>query len=151
MVRAPSSLAISAMTGAALAGGDEDHVGAAQRLLDLGPVLLGRLPPDLRVGTGTEAAGQLPTEVEPQVGVAEQERLSVRVHGEELDALEPGVDHAVDRVAATPADADDLDHGEVVLRCTHHQSRLSLRRHNARTLDVDLDLTVDVKWRSSVM
>ena len=48
MVSAPRPLAISANTGAApgagaptLAGGDEDHVGALEGLLDLGPVLLG--------------------------------------------------------------------------------------------------------------
>ena len=29
-------------------------------------------------------------------------------------------------------DADDLDHGEIVLRCTHHADRLSRRRHNPR-------------------
>src|SRR3712207_9192242 len=44
---------------AALAGGDEDHVRAAQGLLDLGLVLLGGLHPDLRVGAGAEAARDL--------------------------------------------------------------------------------------------
>src|SRR5205085_5666006 len=36
------------------------------------------------------------------------------------DAFESGVDHPVDGVAATAPDADDLDHGEVVLRRTKH-------------------------------
>ena len=57
-------LAISAMTGAragagaaALAGGDEHHVGALEHLLDLLAVLLGGLPADLGVAAGTEARG----------------------------------------------------------------------------------------------
>ena len=52
----------------------------------------------------------------------EQQRLRVGVDGDELHALEPGVDHAVDGVAATAADADDLDHREVVLRSAEHRT-----------------------------
>jgi|AJXC01.1.fsa_nt_gi hypothetical protein len=40
-----------------LASRDEDHVGALQRLLELGPVGLSRLAPDLRVPTGPQAPG----------------------------------------------------------------------------------------------
>ena len=55
---------------AALARGDEHHVGALQHLFDLGAVLLGGLPADLGIGAGAEPAGQLPTDVELHVGVA---------------------------------------------------------------------------------
>ena len=55
-VSAPSSRAISAMTGAApvpgaaaLAGGDEHHVGALEDLADLVPALLGRRAPHLGI------------------------------------------------------------------------------------------------------
>jgi hypothetical protein len=48
------------------------------------------------------------------VGVAHQQRLGVRVHGDELDALQACIDHAVDRVRAAAADSDDFDHGEVI-------------------------------------
>ena len=44
---------------AALARGDEDHVGAAHRLFDLRLVLLRGLHPDLRVRAGAEAARDL--------------------------------------------------------------------------------------------
>src|SRR5437588_821917 len=44
---------------AALARGDEHHVGALEHLLDLLPVLLGRLAPDLGVAAGTEPAREL--------------------------------------------------------------------------------------------
>ena len=42
---------------AALAGGDEDHVGALEHLLDLVAVLLGGLAADLGVAAGAEARG----------------------------------------------------------------------------------------------
>ena len=41
--------------------------------------------------------------------------------------FKPGVDHPVDRVATAAADADDLDHREVVLRSAEHLADLSLR------------------------
>jgi hypothetical protein len=41
--------------------------------------------------------------------------LSVGVDRNELDATEPEFDHSVHGVDAATADADDLDHGEVVL------------------------------------
>ena len=104
---------------AALAGGDEDHVGALEDLLDLVGVVLGRLAADLGVGAGAEAAGQLAADVELHVGVAHEQRLRVGVDGDELDALEPDLDHPVDGVDAAAADADDLDDREVVLRCRH--------------------------------
>ncbi len=104
---------------AALARGDEDHVGALEHLLDLLAVVLGRLPADLGVGAGAEAAGELAADVELDVGVAHQQRLRVGVDRDELDALETDLDHPVDGVDTASADADDLDDREVVLRCCH--------------------------------
>ena len=104
---------------AALAGGDEDHVGPLEDLLDLLRVVLGGLLADLGVGAGAEPAGELAADVELDVGVAHQQRLRVGVDGDELDALEADLDHPVDGVDATAADADDLDDGQVVLRCCH--------------------------------
>src|SRR5690606_6633254 len=48
----------------------------------------------------------------------------VGVDGDELDPFQPGVDHPVDGVDAAAADADDLDHGEVVLWRAGHQRDL---------------------------
>ena len=118
---------------AALAGGDEHHVGALEDLLDLLAVLLGGLAADLGVAAGAEAPGELAADVELDVGVAHEQRLGVGVDGDELDALQPGVDHAVDGVDAAAADADDLDHGQVVLRVAGHGScHLHLRVTGAR-------------------
>ena len=99
---------------AALAGGDEDHVGALERLLQLVPALLRGGQADGRVGAGAEAAGRLRADVDLHVGVAHQQRLRVGVDGDELDPGETRVDHPVDGVRAAAADADDLDHREVV-------------------------------------
>ena len=57
---------------AALARGDEHHVGALQHLFDLGAVLLGGLTPDLGIGAGAESARELAADVELHVGVGEQ-------------------------------------------------------------------------------
>ena len=108
---------------AALAGGDEDHVGAAQDLFDLGTVVLGGLPADVGIGPGTEATGELTADVELDVGVAHQQRLGVGVDGDELDALESRIDHPVDGVATTAADSHHLDDGEIVLWVVGHGLR----------------------------
>ena len=49
-----------------------------------------------------------------------EQRLRVGVDRDELDALQARVDHPVDGVATAAADADDLDHREVVLRLAQH-------------------------------
>ena len=98
---------------AALARGDEDHVRALERFLQLVPALLGRGEPHARVGAGAETARRLRPDVDLLVGLRHQERLRVGVHGDELDARDARLDHARHRVRAAAADADDLDDGEI--------------------------------------
>ena len=146
---------------AALAGGDEDHVGTLERLFDLAPVLLGRLATDLGVAPGPEPPGELATDVELQVGVAHEQRLGVGVHGDELDALQTGLDHAVHRVDAAAADAHDLDDSEVAaLRWTGHRLSSTLPGVRASPVGTSArwsgwttgpstsDLTLDHNFRS---
>ena len=99
---------------AALAGGDEHHVGALERVAQLVLALHRGLVADLGVGARAEAAGDLAADVDLDVGVAHLQRLGVGVDGDELDAAQSGVDHPVDGVGAAAAHADDLDHGEIV-------------------------------------
>src|SRR5262249_60290441 len=80
---------------AALARGDEDHVGALEHLLDLLAVVLRRAVADLGVGARAQTAGELPPDVELDVRVAHEQRLRVRVDRDELNALEPLFDHPV--------------------------------------------------------
>ena len=76
-------------------------------------MLLGGEAADLWVRARPEPVGELAADVELQVGVAHEQRLGVRVHGDELDVAESGVDHPVDGVHAAAPDAHDLDDREV--------------------------------------
>src|SRR5262249_50656162 len=96
--------------------GDEDHVGALQGFLDLVAALVGGAVAGLRVGAGAEPARELGADLKLDVGVAHLQRLGVRVHGDELDALQAGIDHAIYGVGAPAADSDDLDHRQVATR-----------------------------------
>ena len=107
---------------AALAGGDEHHVGTGQRLLDLVAVILGGLSAHLGIAAGTEAAGEIATDVDLDLGVGQQQRLGVGVDGDELDPTQTGIDHPVHGVDAATAHADDLDDREVVVRIVDHGS-----------------------------
>ena len=130
-VSAPISfLAISAMTGrgagagaAALAGGDEDHVRALERLLDL-VARLGRRAEARRPGFAPAPRPLVSSWPMLSLMSASHicERLGVGVGGDELDAAQAGVDHAVDRVGAAAADADDLDDREVAAAALHEGS-----------------------------
>ena len=84
-------------------------------------------PAHVRIGSGAEPASGLPPDVELHVRVRHQQGLRVGVDGDELDALEPRLDHAVHRVHAASADPDDLDHGEVVRWRLHHPDPPLLR------------------------
>src|SRR5919206_269762 len=92
---------------AALTRGDEDHVRALERLLDLVARLGSGALADLRVGAGPQPLRELVADVQLDVGVRHLERLGVGVAGDELDAREARVDHAVDGVGSAAADADD--------------------------------------------
>jgi hypothetical protein len=94
---------------AAHSGGDEDHVRALERGEDLVAVLERRLAAHLRIRAGAEAFGDQSAELDLGRGAVVLQRLAVGVGGDEVDAGQPGEDHRVERVAAAPADADDLD------------------------------------------
>ena len=78
--------------------------------------------PTSGLAPGAEALGQVMADVELDVGVAHLQRLGVGVGGDELDAAQARVDHAVDRVGPAAADADDLDDREVAAAAFHDGS-----------------------------
>src|SRR5215204_5322194 len=92
---------------AALAGGDEDHVGALELGLDAVVVLHRRVAPAVGVRAGAEALREVGADLQRVVRVGLLERLRVGVDGDELDARDLGLDHPVDRVDPGAADADD--------------------------------------------
>jgi len=63
---------------------------------------------------GTEAARHLVADADLVRRIALEQRLGIGVHADELDAHHLGANHPVDGVAATAADADDLDECEVL-------------------------------------
>ena len=94
---------------AAHAGGDEAHVRAFQRALDIFQRFLSRGASDFRPRTGAEALGDLQAELDPAVRRRGVERLRVGVGDDEIDPLDVGADHVGDGVSAGPADTDDTD------------------------------------------
>ena len=96
------------------AGGDEDHVGVTEGVGDLLGVFLGGALADGGVAAGAETAGDLVADADLVGRVRLQQGLGIGVDGDELDAHQLGPDHAVDGIAATTADPDDPDEGEVL-------------------------------------
>jgi hypothetical protein len=65
---------------------------------------------DLWVSTRSETASKFAADVHLDVCRTHEQLLRIRVDGDELDTAQSGVDHSVDGVDATTADADDLDY-----------------------------------------
>jgi hypothetical protein len=61
------------------------------------------------MGAGAEPLRGAHAELDAPLGLGELQLLGVGVGDDELDALQPGLDHVVDRVAASPADSKDHD------------------------------------------
>ena len=80
---------------AAGAGGDEDHVRALEQALELVVLLHRRCAAELGVRARAEPARGVAADVQPRVGGRLLERLHVGVDGDELHALDLGLDHAV--------------------------------------------------------
>ena len=102
---------------AAHAGGHEDHVGALQRLQDVVAALFRRLFSDLGTRTRAQAARELLADLDAFRRHRMQERLRIRIDGDELHTLKPCCNHAVHGVPAAAAHANDLDLGELVQTC----------------------------------
>ena len=76
---------------------------------------------DVKLDVGRERTRGLGAGSDPDVGVAHEQRLGVGVDGDEVDALQPGVDHPVDGIDTATADSDHLDDREIVLWGAGHQ------------------------------
>ncbi len=97
---------------AAHARGDKDHVAALEHLIQLVSRFLGRFAADFGVSAGAQAAGDLVANPHAGLRLGLEQRLPVGVDGDELDALQTFLDHAVDGIAPTSADSNDLDAGK---------------------------------------
>jgi hypothetical protein len=97
---------------AAHAGGDEDHVRAGEMIDDLVDHLFGGRAADFRLRAGAEAFGDLEAELDDALGAGRVSSAcaSVLAH-DEIDAVEAGLDHVVDGIAAGATDTEDGDAG----------------------------------------
>ncbi len=151
MVKAPTALAISATTGAPPVP-VPPPLPAVMKTMSA-PLRTSSISsrcssaakrPTLGVAAGAEAPGQLAPDVQLHVGVAHQQGLGVGVDGDELDALQAGVDHPVDRIDAAAADADDLDDGYVVLGWAGHRTFPTAPRRTKGSRSLVIFATLDL-------
>src|SRR6185503_7558127 len=91
---------------AAETGGYKHHVGAFEHFDDLVSVFERGFAADGRIGAGAETFRQTASELNLDRRARTFECLKVGVCDEEFDAFDTGLDHAIDCIAATAADAD---------------------------------------------
>ena len=101
---------------AAHACGDEDHVASGDDLLQIFEALLCGLLSDFGIAACAQTLRQLFADLDLGLGSVVIERLAVGVDCDEGNALQIGFDHAVDRIAAGAADADDFNIGRSFFR-----------------------------------
>src|SRR5271154_1560769 len=85
---------------AAHARGNEHHVSAGQVVAGLVDHLFGGGAADIGLRTGAETFGHRHAHLDDAFGPSLAESLRIRVGDDEIDALEPGIDHVVDGVTA---------------------------------------------------
>src|ERR1019366_2027063 len=98
---------------AAESGGDKYHVGAFEGFDDLVGIFERSFAADFRIRACAQTIRQFHAELQLHGGVRHAQRLQVGVGDDEFNALDAGIDHAVDRVAAASTYADDFDLGVV--------------------------------------
>ena len=90
-------------------GGDEDHVRAFERFDDFVGIFQRSLAANVGIGARAQAIGQLDAKLDLHRRVRQLERLKIGVRHHEFHAFQVRLDHAIDGIAATAADANDLD------------------------------------------
>ena len=94
---------------AAHAGRDEDHVGAVEQFDDAFGVFQRRLSSPFGDGAAAEPVGELGADLQLDRGHRIPQCLHIGVGRDEFHPFDFGLDHAVDGIAAGPADPYDLD------------------------------------------
>jgi len=92
-------------------GGHKDHVGPVERLDQLSVSSSAAWRPTFGVGARAKPLGQLAADLDLVRGAVQLQRLQIRVGDDELDPVEPRLDHAIDGIASATAHTHDLDTG----------------------------------------
>ncbi len=108
------------------AGSHKHHVASGQGTGDFLPVFLHRTVPDDRIRSRTQATGQIFADLNLVGRLIPLQGLQVGVHSEEINAVQPFFDHAVDSVAAAAAHADDTDLRSTIESIVQFDHRLFL-------------------------
>jgi hypothetical protein len=112
---------------AAHAGRDEQHVGTLDDLVDAIAILHRRLAADVRVRAGTESLGNVASDLQRRSDARTLQRLRIGIRTDEIDALDAGIDHVRDGIAATSPDADHL-YDRALAVCIHQFKHSSFLR-----------------------
>ena len=126
----------SARSGAtAHAGSHKHHICPCQCLFDLIQGFLGRACADLRVGTGAKAAGDLFADDHLNGGIGFTQSLTVGVDSHKLHTADICRDHAIHRIVAAAAHADDANyHAALKIIIGFKGHYVILRFHKSRTV-----------------
>ena len=90
-------------------GSDEDHVAALELFMDGLLALFGRRFANFGIAAGSKSSGRLLPESDSLRSGALGQGLGIRVHRDKLNTRHALVDHAVDGIAASTANSEDLD------------------------------------------
>ncbi len=84
---------------------------AGEMIADFLDRFLGGCAADFGMRTGAETFGYLQAHLDDALGARGRKRLRIRIGDDEVDALQSGVDHVVDGIAASAANAAHHDPG----------------------------------------
>ena len=94
-------------------GGDEQHVGAFDYFSNPIAIFHRGIAADFRTRARAQSARQRSAELQLRACRRAFQRLCIGVRADEVDAGQPPFDHVFQRIAAAPADADNLDDGSI--------------------------------------
>ena len=84
-------------------------MGAAEMIKDLVDALFSGRTADFRLRSGAKTFGHGSTKLDDPFGLGHGQCLGVGIGDDEVDALQPCIDHVVDGISAAAADAEHCD------------------------------------------
>ena len=93
--------------------GNEHQISSLQSVVQIGAGLLGGLLTDGRIASGTEAAGQGLSQLQPRLSLGLDQGLGICVENSIRDTLKITQDHAVHGIAASATNTNHLDTGRL--------------------------------------